>query len=102
MQSGSRAVRQSGSHVATRSAMGPLREEVGPVIVVAEDYSDTVLGLKLFLEGACVDLGVQHAIVQCTRADELESHLVDCERHGTPLLLILDNVMDLPGGPYDL
>lgn len=72
------------------------------MILVAEDVNLTFDGLKLMLERACVDLRVKHTIVQCTRSDEIETYLVNCEQDGTPLILILDDTMDVPGGRYFL
>jgi hypothetical protein len=68
------------------------------MILVAEDLNSMFHALRMMLEQACIDLHVNHTIVRCTREDEIETYLVDCEDSAAPLLLVFDNIMDLPGG----
>ena len=72
------------------------------MILVAEDLNTMFHALHMMLEQACVDLHVSHTIVRCTREDEIETYLVDCEHTAAPVLLVFDNIMDLPGGRAEL
>lgn len=70
------------------------------MIVVVEDLNDDFEAIKYLLDRAFVRLHSQHEVVRCKTLGEVERHLVECEQHNIPLLLIFDNLMELPGGEY--
>lgn len=71
------------------------------MILVVEDWDTNFEALKVLLERACTRLRVEHEVVQSKRLAEVEKHLADCEQRRTPLLIIFDNLMQLPGGNYE-
>lgn len=75
---------------------------VGRVILVAEDMDLHFEALKALLERACLSLHVEHELIQTKSLAEVEKYLVACEQQGIPLLVIFDNLMDLPGGRFEL
>lgn len=72
------------------------------MILVAEDMDLHFEALKALLERACASLHVEHEVVQVKSLAEVEKYLAACEQRQTPLLVIFDNLMDLPGGRFEL
>lgn len=71
------------------------------MILVVEDWDIVFEALKAMLERACARLYIEHEIVQSKRLAEVEQRVAECEQHGTPLLILFDNLMQLPGGNFE-